>query len=102
VGPPIAGSAGYGLRQASEIEVICQEVRVYTAHVKAYVVFATSHNVNNRVYNCHGGKRDGIPLDDLPAISAILNESDWTDQATAQTTFNEIVSRGMEFAEHLR
>jgi hypothetical protein len=64
--------------------------------------FAVVERRNNYLYNCHDGKRDGILLDDLPAISTILNESDWTDQAAAQATFNEVVSRGTELAERMR
>jgi hypothetical protein len=70
--------------------------------VAQYGRYAVVERRNNSLYNCHDGKRVGIPLDDLPAISTILNESDWTDQATAQTTFNEIVSRGTDLAEHMR
>ena len=57
---------------------------------------------NNRLYNCHDGKRDGIPLDDLAAISKILEESDWTDRATAQATFQEVVARWTELAQRMR
>ena len=31
---------------------------------------------NNRLYNCHGGKRDGIPVDDLSVLAEIVNEAD--------------------------
>ena len=64
--------------------------------------FAVIERRNNRLYNCHDGRRDGIPLDDLPGISKILDESDWTDRATAQATFHEVVAHGTELAQRLR
>jgi hypothetical protein len=64
--------------------------------------FAVIERRNNRLYNCHDGKRDSISLDDLRAISKILDESDWTDRPTAQAMFHEVVARGTELAQHLR
>ena len=63
--------------------------------------FAIVERRNNQLYNCHGGQRNGIPLDQLPTIANILNESDWTDKTTAQATFNEIVKRGTELAQRM-
>jgi len=63
--------------------------------------FAIVERRNNRLYNCHGGKRDGIPLEDLHAVSAILDESDWTDKATAQAAFDEVISRGTQLAQRM-
>jgi hypothetical protein len=64
--------------------------------------FAVIERRNNCLYNCHDGRRDGIPLDDLPGISKILDENDWTDIATAQATFHEVVARGSTLAQRLR
>jgi hypothetical protein len=64
--------------------------------------FAVIERRNNRFYNCHDGSRDGISLDDLPGISNILDESDWTDRATAQATFHDVVARGTGLAQRLR
>ena len=50
--------------------------------------FAVIERRNNRLYNCHDGERDSIPLEDLSSVGKILDESDWTDQATAQTTLD--------------
>jgi hypothetical protein len=63
--------------------------------------FAIVERRNNHLYNCHDGKRVGIPLGDLPAIAQILDERDWTDKVTAQAAFNEIVARGTQIAEHM-
>jgi hypothetical protein len=63
--------------------------------------FAIMERRNNRLYNCHGGKRDGIPLEDISAVSTILDERDWTDRATAQAAFNEVVSRGTQLAQRM-
>jgi hypothetical protein len=63
--------------------------------------FAIIERRNNRLYNCHGGKRDGILLEDIPAVSTILDERDWTDRATAQAAFNEVVSRGTQLAQRM-
>jgi hypothetical protein len=64
--------------------------------------FAVIERRNGRVYNCHDGKRDGICLDDLPAISGILDEGDWVDKSTAQAALDEAVFRWTELAEHMR
>jgi hypothetical protein len=63
--------------------------------------FAVIERRNNRLYNCHDGKRDGIPLDNLPAIWKILDERDWTDKATAQAAFNEVVARWTQLAQRM-
>ncbi len=57
---------------------------------------------NNRLYNCHSGKRDGIAADALSAIAEIVDETDWVNEATARRAFDEIASRGTELAEHMR
>jgi hypothetical protein len=64
--------------------------------------FAVVERRNNRLYNCHGGKRDGIAADDLSAIAEIVDETDWVDEAAARRAFNEAGSRGTELAEHMR
>ena len=57
---------------------------------------------NNRLYNCHSGKRDGIPVDDLSAIATVVDETDWVDEATARKAFDDITSRGTDLAERMR
>jgi hypothetical protein len=47
--------------------------------------FAAIEQRNSRLYNCHDGRWDGIPLTDLPMIAKILDERDWADQATTQS-----------------
>ena len=64
--------------------------------------FAIIERRNNRLYNCHGGKRDGIAADDLSALAEIVDEADWVDEATARRAFNEAGARGTELAEHMR
>ncbi len=63
--------------------------------------FAIVERRNNHLYNCHDGKRAGIPLNDLPALAKILDERDWTDKVTAQAAFNEVVACGTQIAEHM-
>src|SRR5690242_11132541 len=57
---------------------------------------------NNRLYNCHGGKRDGIAADDLSVLAEIVDEADWVDEAVARRAFNEARSRGTDLAERMR
>ncbi len=64
--------------------------------------FALIERRNGRLYSCHEGEREGIPVAELNAVSNILDERDWTDQATAQAAFNEIIERGTELAEGMR
>ena len=65
--------------------------------------FAIFERRNNRLYNCHGGKRDGIAADDLAsAIEALLDDADWLDEDTARQAFNEVVFQGTELAEKMR
>jgi hypothetical protein len=64
--------------------------------------FAVIERRNDRLYNCHDGKREGIPLEDLTAVSKILDDGDWTDRATAQATFDEVVARGTQLAQRMR
>ena len=45
--------------------------------------FTVVERRNNRLYNCHGGKRDGIAADDLSAIAEIVDETDWVEEAAA-------------------
>ena len=63
--------------------------------------FAIVERRNNRLYNCHGGKRDGIAVDDLSALTEIVAEADWVDEAAARRAFDEIGSRGTELAERM-
>jgi len=64
--------------------------------------FAVIERRNNRLYNCHGGKREGTAGDDLSAIAVIVAETDWVDEATARRAFSEAISRYTELAEHMR
>jgi hypothetical protein len=63
--------------------------------------FAIIERRNNRLYNCHGGKRDGIAADDLSAVAEIVDEADWVDEAAARKAFSEACSRGTDLAERL-
>jgi hypothetical protein len=64
--------------------------------------FAVIERRNNRLYNCHGGERDGIAADDLSAIAKIVDEADWVDEAVGRRAFNEAGSRGTDLAERMR
>lgn len=63
--------------------------------------FAVVERRNSKLYSCHDGAREGIPLDDLSLIGNILNEGDWTDKATAQAKLNEIAERGAQLAQRM-
>jgi hypothetical protein len=63
--------------------------------------FAIVERRNNHLYNCHDGKRIGIPLSDLPAIAQILDEGDWIDEVAAQAAFKEVVARETQIAERM-
>jgi hypothetical protein len=63
--------------------------------------FAIVERRNNHLYNCHDGKRVGIPLSDLSAIAQILDESDWIDKVAAQAAFNEVIARETQLAERM-
>jgi hypothetical protein len=63
--------------------------------------FAIIERRNNRLYNCHGGKRDGIAADNLSALAEIVDEADWVDEAVAKRAFNEAGSRGTDLAERM-
>ena len=64
--------------------------------------FAIIERRNNRFYNCHSGKRNGIAADDLSAIGALLDDADWVEEDTARQAFNEVVFQGTELAEKMR
>lgn len=64
--------------------------------------FAVVERRNNHVYNCHSGQRGGVPLDDLPAISEIVDEGDWVDRPTAQAALDKAASGWRYLAEHMR
>ena len=63
--------------------------------------FAIIERRNNRLYNCHGGERDGVAADDLSAVAEIVDEDDWVDEAAARKAFKEASSRGTELAERM-
>ena len=64
--------------------------------------FAIIERRNNRLYNCHAGKREGISLDRINEIGSLLDASDWTDEATARANFADIVSRGSQYSQTIR
>jgi hypothetical protein len=64
--------------------------------------FAVVEKRNNRLYNCRCGKRGGVPLDDLSAVSAIVDEDEWVDRRTAQASLDEAAARWRYLAEHMR
>ena len=64
--------------------------------------FAVVERRNNRLYNCHTGKRRGVPLSDPSAIAAIVDETDWVDRQTAQAALDEAASQWTYLAEHMR
>jgi hypothetical protein len=61
--------------------------------------FAIVERRNGRLYNCHDGKREGIPLEDMSAVGAILDSADWTDETAARAAFDEIIARGTQLGE---
>ena len=63
--------------------------------------FAVVERRNVRLYNCHNAKRDGIRLDDLQALPAIVDEADWIDLATAKAALDEAALRWRDLAEHM-
>jgi hypothetical protein len=63
--------------------------------------YAVIERRNNRLYNCHGDKRDGIPATDMSAIGQILNDNDWISKEAAQTMFDDIVERGKGLAQRM-
>ena len=63
--------------------------------------FAVVERRSGRLYNCHGGRRDGIAADDLSAITTIMDEADWVDEAAARRALAEVASRGTDLAERM-
>jgi hypothetical protein len=64
--------------------------------------FAVIERRNNLLYSCHGEHRRGVALDDIAELGTILDDADWTDEAVAKATFNEIVARGAHLGETMR
>lgn len=64
--------------------------------------FVVVEKRNNRLFNCHDDNRAGLPLDDLAAISGIVDEDDWVDEATARKALDEAVSRWTQLSDHMR
>ncbi len=64
--------------------------------------FAVVERRNNRFYNCHDGKREGVAADDLSMIAQILEKGDWIDEATARAAFTEAAARYTKLAEEMR
>jgi hypothetical protein len=62
--------------------------------------YAVIERRDGHFFNCHGGSRDGI--DDLADVGRILDAGDWMNEATARTTFEEIVARGNQLAQGIR
>jgi hypothetical protein len=63
--------------------------------------YAVIERREDHLYNCHDGERAGIPAKDLSGVGRILADSDWTDKATAQANFDEIVTRGSQLAQRM-
>lgn len=61
--------------------------------------FAIVERRNNQLYNCHDGKRDGIPLENMSAVGTILDSTDWTDETAARAAFDEIIARGTQLGQ---
>ena len=61
--------------------------------------FAVVERRNNRFYNCHDGKREGVAADNLSTVAQILEEGDWVDEATARAAFTEAAARYTDLAE---
>jgi hypothetical protein len=61
--------------------------------------FAVIERRNNRLYNCHDGKREGIPADSISKVGTILDHNDWLAEAEARTAFKEIVARGTQLGQ---
>jgi len=64
--------------------------------------FAVVERRADQLFNCHDGSRSGIPAAELGSVDQILQDSDWTDKATAEATFNDIAERGTELANRMR
>jgi hypothetical protein len=64
--------------------------------------FAIIERRANQLYNCHGGKRNSVAVDDISDVGTILDDDDWTDEATARKAFDEIVSRGAQLGQIMR
>lgn len=63
--------------------------------------YAVIERRQGRFYNCHDGKRDGVPANDLSGVKRILNDNDWTDRQAAQATFDAIAERGAQLAQRM-
>jgi hypothetical protein len=64
--------------------------------------FVVVEKRSNRLYNCHDDSRAGIPADDLAAVSEVVDEDDWADEATARKALDEAVARWTQLLEHMR
>jgi hypothetical protein len=64
--------------------------------------FAVIERRNNRLYNCHDGKREGIPQDSISKVGTILDHDDWLDEARARTAFEAIVARATQLGQTMR
>jgi hypothetical protein len=63
--------------------------------------YAVIERRNDHFYNCHDGKREGIPAENISAVAEILDERDWTDKEAAQKTFDEVIDRGKLLAQRM-
>jgi hypothetical protein len=87
-------------RLRMEVRIIERcESHLLVARDKEFVIIERR---NNRLYNCHGHAREGIPEHDLSAIQEIVDEGDWTDEATARAAFQDVIARGNELSERMR
>ena len=82
-----------------EFKVVAEQgTHLLIAHGERYAVIERR---NDRFYNCHDDKRDGVPADNLSAVARILDEGDWAGKEAAQAAFEEVVSRGTGLAERM-
>jgi hypothetical protein len=63
--------------------------------------YAVIEQRDNHLYNCHDSRRAGIPANDLSSVGTILDDGDWSDKETAQSTFDAVVERGGQLAQRM-
>lgn len=64
--------------------------------------YAVVERRNNRFYTCSDGNRASAPANDISAVGAILESSDWTGKEAARETFEKVVERGTHLAQRMR
>ncbi|MBV8092731.1 MAG: hypothetical protein JO110_05785 [Acetobacteraceae bacterium] len=63
--------------------------------------FAVAERRNDRIYNLHGGSRDGINSS-LADAAQIFDEKDWVDELTARAALNDALAAWMHLSECMR